>query len=234
MNWGGVVACILVVDDEVIVADLVARILTDVGHQVRVANSGREALQQVDSAPPDLVILDVVMPDMGGLEVCQSIRANPALASLPILFLTALAGQEDKLTGFALGADDYVTKPFDNRELIARVQAVLRRANLTKANLLQVGGLTLNMSTFEATNSKGTTLLTPVEFDLLCYLMERANKVVSPEQLLREVWRYPPGTGDPALVRRHIKNLREKLEPIPSRPRHIITVSRHGYIVRSN
>jgi DNA-binding response OmpR family regulator len=229
------VARILAVDDEIEVADLLSRILTELGHQVRVAHSGSEALQEIEAAPPDLVILDIVMPEMGGVEVCRRIRADSALASLPILFLTAMIEPEDKLAGFAVGADDYITKPFDTRELAARVQAILRRARPTATvGFLRAGELTLNLSTFEVSTPTGTFLLTPVEFGLLRYLMEHANQVIHPERLLREVWRYPPGTGDPALVRRHIKNLREKLEPTPAQPRYILTVSRHGYIVRSD
>jgi DNA-binding response OmpR family regulator len=147
--------------------------------------------------------------------------------------LTAKGKIEDKIEGFEAGADDYLTKPFDLRELELRVRALLRRSLPTEAPKipLQVGPLSLDPRTFELRVEGKVLLLTPVEFELLYYLMSHAGEVISTERLLREVWEYPPGTGDPNLVRAHIKNLRAKIEPSPDNPIYIKTVSRHGYLI---
>lgn len=198
-----------------------------------VAYSGAQALQLIQERPPDLVVLDIMMPRMDGIEVCQRIRALPNVASVPILFLTAKVKIDDKIEGFEAGADDYLTKPFDLRELELRVRALLRRSLPSEALKapLEAGALSLNPRTFELTVEGKTLLLTPVEFELLYYLISHAGEVVSTERLLQEVWEYPPGTGDPNLVRAHIKNIRAKIEPSPSDPIYVQTVSRHGYII---
>jgi two-component system response regulator RpaA len=226
-------ARILVVDDDRDVAGTIERTLRRKNHQVVVAYSGVQALQLIQGQRPDLVVLDIMMPRMDGIEVCQRIRALPNVASVPILFLTAKGKIEDKIEGFEAGADDYLTKPFDLRELELRVKALLRRSLPTEVPKvpLEVGSLSLDPRTFELSVENNILLLTPVEFELLYYLMRHAGEVISTERLLQEVWEYPPGTGDPNLVRAHIRNIRSKIEPAPDNPTHIKTISRHGYII---
>jgi DNA-binding response OmpR family regulator len=226
-------ARILVVDDDRDVAGTIERTLRRKDHQISVAYSGVQALQVIQGQRPDLVVLDIMMPRMDGIEVCQRIRALPNVASVPILFLTARGKIEDKIEGFEAGADDYLTKPFDLRELELRVKALLRRSLPTEVPKapLQVGSLSLDPRTFELSVDDEVLLLTPVEFELLYYLMRHAGEVISTERLLQEVWEYPPGTGDPNLVRAHIKNIRSKIEPAPNDPTYIKTISRHGYII---
>lgn len=226
-------ARILVVDDDRDVAGTIERTLKRKDHQVIVAYSGVQALQLIQGQRPDLVVLDIMMPRMDGIKVCQRIRALPNVASVPILFLTAKGKIEDKIVGFEAGADDYLTKPFDLRELDLRVKALLRRSLPTEAPKapLEIGSLSLDPRTFELNVEDEVLLLTPVEFELLYYLMRHAGEVVSTEKLLQEVWEYPPGTGDPNLVRAHIRNIRSKIEPVPDNPTYIKTISRHGYII---
>ncbi len=226
-------ANILVVDDDRDVAGTIERTLQRRNHQVTVAYSGAKALELIRDQRPDLVVLDIMMPRMDGIEVCERIRSLPDTASLPILFLTARSKIEDKVEGFEAGADDYLTKPFDLRELELRVRALLRRSMPSEAPkvVLQVGALSLDPRTFKLEVDGKVLLLTPVEFELLYYLMGNAGEVISTERLLQEVWEYPPGTGDPNLVRAHIKNLRSKIEPLPGDPTYIRTISRHGYII---
>ncbi len=228
-------ACIHVVDDEPDVVWAVERGLVRRGHQVVVAHSGLQALELVRRQRPDLIILDILMPGMDGLEVCRRLRTDPTLASVPILFLTAKGEIEDVIRGFEAGGDDYLSKPFDLRELYARVEALLRRSRplpgQERPSKLVVGDLSLDLRTFTLTVKGRTVQLTPVEFDLLLCLMSHAGEVFSSERLLQEVWGYPAGTGDPATVRWHIKNLRAKIEPDPSNPIYIKTIPRYGYTV---
>jgi DNA-binding response OmpR family regulator len=227
-------ASILVVDDNVDVADTIQRSLVNRGHQVTAVYNGVEALEVVRQKQPDLIILDVIMPHMDGMEVCRRLRQDAKLAHLPIIFLTAMDRLVDKIEGFEAGADDYLTKPFDIQELELRVRAVLRRSvppAHADPNVMNVGDLSLNCRTYEARAGSKVSLLTPIEFELLHFLMSNAGEVFSSERLLQEVWEYPPGTGDPALVRMHIKNIRDKIETEPGQPRFLRTVSRHGYTV---
>jgi len=227
-------ASILVVDDDIDVADTIHRSLINKGHSVKVVYNGVEALEAVKLNSPDLIVLDVIMPFMDGIEVCRRLRQDPQTTHIPIIFLTAMDRLDDKLEGFDAGADDYVTKPFDIQELEVRARAVLRRS-LTPAqaepDVLTVGDLSLNRRTYEARAGSRVSLLTPIEFELLHYLMSHAGDIFSSERLLQEVWEYPIGTGDPALVRMHIKNIRDKIENNPKRPRFLRTISRHGYTV---
>ena len=226
-------ARILVVDDDRDVAGTVERTLRRRDHEVVVAYSGAQALRLIQEQCPDLVVLDIMMPRMNGIEVCQRIRTFPNVASVPILFLTAKGKIEDKIEGFEAGADDYLTKPFDLRELELRVRALLRRSMPSEAPKapMEVGSLSLDPRTFKLNVDGHVLLLTPVEFELLYYLMKHAGEVISTEKLLQEVWEYPPGTGDPNLVRAHVKNIRAKIEPVPETPVFIRTISRHGYVV---
>lgn len=226
---------ILVVDDDEEVVGMVERSLRRQGHQVMTALNGTQAMQRLKLQRPDLMILDIMLPDIDGVEFCRRLRADPELALLPILFLTGRGQVDDKLRAFDAGGDDYVVKPFNIRELQARVQALLRRTQPTpgqKKEPLQAGPLTLDPYTFEVrVGDTKKALLTPTEFALLHYLMVHAGQVLSAEKLLQEVWKYPVGTGDPDLVRAHIRNLRTKIEPVPENPIYLRTVSRHGYTI---
>lgn len=225
-------ACILVVDDDEEVAGTVERSLSRKGHQVIAVYSGAQALESAQRQRPDLVVLDIIMPQMDGIEVCRRLRADPVTATVPILFLTAKGRIEDKIEGFEAGCDDYLAKPFDLTELELRVKALLRRSLPPPLEVpLRVGFLSLDPRTFRVSVEDKTILLTPVEYELLHYLMIHAGEAVSSERLLQEVWEYPPGTGDPNLVRAHIRNLRFKIEPAPNNPIYIQTIPRHGYIL---
>jgi two-component system, OmpR family, response regulator RpaA len=226
---------ILLVDDDEDVAKTIEMNLSQSGYQVIWASSGYEALQKSRRHTPNLVLLDIGMPDMDGIEVCRRLRANPASAAIPILFLTASGGIESKIAGFNAGADDYLVKPFDLQELNLRVKALLRRGKSPNApSILTSGPLSLDCHTFDLTLENKTVLLTPVEFELLYFLMSHAGQVFSAEQLLSEVWQYPPGTGSPELVRTHIKNLRNKIEPNPKDPLFIKTAGRFGYTLKTH
>lgn len=247
-------ARVLVVDDDLSVADAISRMLNRRGHETIVVHSGPDAIEAAHTQGPDLVVLDVVMPGMDGVEVCRRMRADPETAHLPILFLTARIMIEDKIKGFEAGADDYLTKPFAIQELELRVRALLRRAEMPSSemvspvehleetgstdkestDILIVGELTLNRRTFEVGAQDRWVALTPVEFDLLSHLMAHPGEIFSSERLLNRVWGYPTGTGDPALVRMHIRNLRAKIEPEGvDKPHYIQTVVRRGYTVRA-
>ena len=228
---------ILVVDDDHDVAESIQLALRRRGFQVRVAYSGVEALKLLRRNRPSLVVLDVMMPGMNGFDVCRRLRADERMADLPIIFLTARAQGRDRIEGLRAGADDYLCKPFYLEELILRVQAVLRRYELNTGEdhpeSLKVGDLELNSRTFVATTpDKGEVLLTPTEFDLLYHLMLHAGRVFSSDLLLQQVWDFPYDTGSTDLVRAHIKNLREKIEPDSRHPTYVVTIPRHGYVMR--
>ncbi len=224
---------VLVVDDDYTVVETVKRALIMEGYRVSVAHDGRDALQFARQDMPDLAIVDIVMPGMSGIELCQRLRTAPGLSAIPVLFLTAKQEITDKARGFSAGADDYLTKPFDLRELTMRVKALLRRAALTwqgsEPGELAVGKLRLDRRKFTVTTPEKSVLLTPVEFDLMSYLMSHPGQVFSPAKLLQAVWGYPPEVGSGDLVRVHIKNIREKIEPDPASPHYLRTVSHHGY-----
>lgn len=230
---------VLVIDDEKIVAGSIERTLRAHDFNVAVTTSGVEGLNSARRHRPDLVVLDVLMPGMDGFEVCRQIRADPLLAEMPILFLTARGKPEDRVLGLRAGADDYLTKPFNVDELILRIRAILRRmvakqipAAMT-SNKLNVRSLALDCESFTADNGNGPVPLTPVQFDLLYFLMSRPGEVFSPAKLLHDVWDYPFDAGSPDLVRVHVKNLREKIEPDPANPTYITTVPGHGYTIKS-
>jgi two-component system, OmpR family, response regulator RpaA len=224
---------ILVIDDDELVSRTLQRALKMYGYHVMVANSGTEGLQLARRHVPDLFILDIMMPGADGYQVCRQIRGDPMLSDLPVLFLTAKLKDEDKIEGFRAGADDYLTKPFNMEELQLRVKAIMRRI-VPKEPVLSTtdvvaGDVVLDTRSFQVTTPHGTALLTNVQFDLLYHLMSNADQVFNSQQLLQDVWDYPRDTGSPELVRAHIKNLREKIEPIPSEPRYIRTIQGHGY-----
>ena len=227
-------ATILVIDDDELVSRTLQRTLKIYGHHVMVANSGTEGLQLAHRHRPDMFVLDIMMPGADGYQVCRQIRGDPLLQDLPVLFLTARLKDEDKIEGFRAGADDYLTKPFNLEELNLRVKAIMRRVNPDKpeqedTSKVVAGDVVLDTRSFKVTTPHGTSLLTNVQFDLLYHLMSNADQVFNSQQLLQDVWDYPRDTGSPELVRAHIKNLREKIEPEPSKPIYIRTIQGHGY-----
>jgi two-component system, OmpR family, response regulator RpaA len=232
---------ILVIEDNPDSAELAYRALTVTGYEVRVTPSGAEGLTVAREWQPDLVVLDVIMSGMDGFEVCRQMRADPRLADLPILFLTALGQVEDRVEGLRAGADDYLAKPCNPDEFVLRVQAILRRVVVAQpagddepAGPLVRGDLVLDSQKFTIQSPRGTASLPPAQFELLGYLMNHIDEVISPARLLREVWNYPPNVGEPELVRVSIRRLREKIEPDPSRPIYLVTVPGHGYRLRGH
>jgi len=224
-------ARIMVVDDDENVLDIIMRALRRHDHAVIIARNGREAIDQLLVNRPDLVILDIVMPQVTGIRVCQYMRTSPALSSIPILFLTVKERIEDKIAGFEAGADDYLTKPFDLHELELRVKALLRHSGRgVPEGLLSVSGISVDPDTHHVQVHGDLVELTPVEFELLYFLVAHAGQAVSTERLLQEVWGYPAGTGNPSLVRMHVLNLRRKIETDPQNPVRLCTVPRHGYM----
>ncbi len=226
-------ALILVADDNQDLAKTIERALTREGHEVLTAHNGSTTLSMMQRHQPDAVVLDVVMPDMDGFDVCRQARTLPELAKIPILFLTVKQHIDDVLKGFTAGADDYMTKPFDLRELSARIDALLRRMDGGEpaTHEIKAGPLILDPTTHQVHVGDRIEQLTPREYDLLHYMMRRAGTIVSVERMLQDVWGYSPGAGDSDLVRAHIRNLRLKIEPDPSRPIHIKTVPRRGYLI---
>jgi two-component system phosphate regulon response regulator PhoB len=205
---------ILVVDDEPDLLELVRMSLRQAGFEVDTAETGRQALERMQRSAPDLVILDLMLPDLSGTEVCRRVRQDPALAELPVIMLTAKADEVDRVVGLELGADDYVTKPFSPRELTLRAQAVLRRRQTpgggSKAAVLERESLRLDPERHRCFVDGDEVELTAKEFSLLHGLMQRPGRVMTREQLLDAVW----GTDIAVTVRTidtHLKRLREKL-----------------------
>jgi len=225
---------ILVVDDDPEVAKSIEATLRR-HYQVFVVHSGIGAIKEARRHQPDLIVLDVVMPGMDGLETCRQLRIDPTLADIPILFLTALGRPEDRVAGFRAGADDYLTKPFNLEELQLRIKAILRRVSRSTPapteSQIKVSKLVLDKHSFCVTTAEKQSILTPVEFDLLYHLMTHPDEVFTSDRLLQEVWDYPSESGSPDLVRMHIKNLRRKIEVDPQRPEYILTIPRRGYTV---
>lgn len=228
-------ARILVVDDDPDVAKSIENSLRK-QYKVFVVYSGIEAIKEARRHPPDLIVLDVRMPDMDGLETCQQLRLDPALADIPILFLTALGRPEDRVAGLKAGGDDYLTKPFNLEELLLRIKAILRRSAKSApkpSSVIKIRDLKLDRNTYQVTTAKKQSKLTPIEFDLLYHLMMYSDEVFTSDRLLQEVWDYPSESGSPDLVRMHIKNLREKVEADPRNPEYIVTIPRRGYTIAS-
>ncbi|TYK50935.1 response regulator transcription factor [Actinomadura decatromicini] len=217
---------LLVVDDEATVRELLSAALRFAGFAVASAATGAEAVAAAESTPPDLVLLDIMLPDMDGFEVVRRLRAA---GPVPVLFLTARDRQSDKVTGLSLGADDYVTKPFDLEELIARIRAILRRTAGQAVVVLSVGDLELDAEGHQVTRAGRPVRISPTEFRLLRYLMENAGRVVSKTQILDQVWRYDFG-GDASIVDTYISYLRRKVDTVE--PKLIHTVHGVGYVMR--
>jgi DNA-binding response OmpR family regulator len=218
---------VLVVDDDETVRDVVRRYLELAGHEVTVAGDGEKALSLVAGAEPDLIVLDLMLPGIDGLEVCRRIRQYSAV---PVVMLTALGEEENRIAGLQLGADDYVTKPFSPRELALRVSSVLRRARSLPSSSQQVvadGDLMLEVGARKAVLRDAELGLTTREFDLLLFLMTNAGKAFSRTELLEKVWGWD--FGDQSTVTVHVRRLREKIELEPAKPVRITTVWGVGY-----
>jgi DNA-binding response OmpR family regulator len=221
---------ILVVEDDAAVTDVVRRYLVRDGHAVECVRDGHEALRRVDLAPPDLVVLDLTLPGMDGLEVCRRMRAR---WPIPVVMLTARGGETDRLIGFETGADDYVTKPFSPRELALRVRSVLRRASShglpsqLGSGTITDGELVVDLSVHEVRAGGKLIQLASREYDLLVFFMQNPRQAFTREQLLAEVWGWT--FGDTPTVTVHVRRLREKLEPDPTFPQRILTVWGVGY-----
>src|SRR5215831_16618634 len=219
---------VMIVEDEPDIRDLLTFHLERDGFQVARASTGTEALRQVRLTPPDLVILDLLLPEIDGLEVCRRLRADAATATLPIIMLTAKGDEVYRVVGLEIGADDYIVKPFSPKELIARVRAVLRRSRAPVASaLLVVGGIQLDGATHQAAAGGQPLTLTPKEFDLLRALLEARGRVLSREFLLDKVWGYArAGEIESRTVDVHVRRLRAKLGAEGER---ILTVKNVGY-----
>lgn len=228
---------VLVVDDEQSIVTLLQYNLKQSGFEVVTAYDGEEGLEKIFSEKPDIVVLDLMLPKMDGVEVCKSVRNEKN--QVPILMLTAKDDEFDKVLGLELGADDYMTKPFSPREVIARIKAILRRTNTIKTvedekdnKEIIIGKIKVLPEHFEAYRNDELLDLTPKEFELLIYLIERQGRVITREHMLNSVWNYE-FAGDSRIVDVHISHLREKLEDNPKQPQYIKTVRGLGYKLES-
>jgi two-component system response regulator RegX3 len=221
---------ILIIEDEPGLAESVRYALDSEGFAVTVAGTGVNGLEMARRSSPDLVLLDLMLPELSGLDVCRQIRSS---SDVPIIMLTAKDSEADKVTGLELGADDYMTKPFSMRELIARVRAHLRRSSRTgmlasSNEVLRGGPIELDIDAHVTRVAGAEVELRPKEFELLESLMRRKNRLAARHTLIDEVWG-PSYFGDTKTLDVHIKRLREKLEADSSKPRHIVTVRGLGY-----
>lgn len=222
-------ARVLIIEDDPTVGEVVARYLKREGYAVAVATDGAVGLQRALSEGPDLVVLDLMLPSLGGLEICRRLRAA---TPVPIIMLTARGAESDRVAGLEMGADDYVAKPFSPRELTARVKAVLRRSSGPvptpgEPATLAAGELQVDLRSHEVRLAGQLVALTAKEFDLLAYLMSHPRRAFRREALLQAVWGFT--TGDTSTVTVHIRRLRAKVEPDPSAPRYVCTVWGVGY-----
>ncbi len=224
---------ILVVDDDKQIVRLVRSYLEQAGYQVLTAYDGETALHAIRRERPDLVVLDLMLPDRDGWEITRIVRSDENLADLPIIMLTARVEDTDKIVGLELGADDYITKPFNPREVVARVRALLRRTagGPTPPQVLQTGELRMDLDRHAATLDGEPIDLTPTEFDLLKVLMENPGHAFTRLELIEQGLGYAYA-GMERTVDSHIKNLRKKIEPDPSDPTYIQTVYGVGYRLR--
>ncbi|MCS1352658.1 response regulator YycF [Mechercharimyces sp. CAU 1602] len=230
-------ARIMVVEDEKPIADIIQFNLSKEGYEVECIHDGQEALQKIMTHPPDLLLLDLMLPGADGIEICRQVRQK---YSLPIIIVTAKDSEVDKVLGLELGADDYVTKPFSNRELLARIKANLRRSSTssstgthpsTEADAIQVGELLIDEGRYTVKKEGALIDLTHREFELLLYMAKHAAQVLTREHLLQSVWGYDY-FGDVRTVDVTIRRLREKIEENPSHPQYIITRRGIGYTMR--
>jgi len=224
---GGAMKRILIVDDEEMIVRTVKAYLDREGFKTYTAYDGEEALRSFDEKGPDLIVLDLMLPKVSGIEVTRSIRSK---SSVPIIMLTAKAAEADRVVGLELGADDYVVKPFSPRELVARIRAVLRRyeGEGMEVERISISGLEIDLKTRELKVDGRDVELTPTEFDLLAYLARHPGQVFTRLQLLREVQGYTYDSFA-RTIDTHVKNLRRKIEDDPKNPRYILTVHGVGY-----
>jgi two-component system response regulator ResD len=220
-------ASVLVVDDDETVAQVVVSYLHRAGHEVEHVTDGAAALKAVEANTPDILVLDLMLPEVDGLEVCRRVRLTHP--DLPVIMLTALAEAEDRIAGLEVGADDYVTKPFSPRELVLRIESVLRRtgAGRQPARLLRAGSITVDRAARRAAKDGVELPLTVREIELLAFLLENPGVAFTREQLMREVWGWT--FGDQSTVTVHVRRLREKVEDDPTNPTLIKTVWGVGY-----
>ncbi|MCG0274708.1 MAG: response regulator transcription factor [Thermosediminibacteraceae bacterium] len=221
---------ILVVDDEPNIVELVKFNLENAGFKVITASDGQKAMELVQRENPDLIILDIMLPGIDGMEVCRSLRLKKATKDIPIILLTAKTGEIDKVLGLEMGADDYITKPFSPRELVARVKAVLRRTGKegSSEEVIKAGPIVIDVERHEVFVSGEKKDFTPKEFELLKLLASNPGKVFSREYLLENVWGYDY-LGDTRTVDVHIRHLRQKIEKNSEAPQYIKTVRGIGY-----
>jgi DNA-binding response OmpR family regulator len=218
---------ILVVEDDRDIAELIGHYLERAGHAVTLVGNGPDALVRARDRVPDVLILDLMLPGLDGLEVCRAMRSDPATADIPIIILTARAEEAERVSGLELGADDYVTKPFSPKELVARVHAQLRRRQrgADTSRVIEYGPLSVDLERHTVSDAGRTVHLTAKEFLLLRYLLEHRGRVLSRDLLLTDVWGYQY-TGGTRTVDVHIRRLREKLPVLADA---IITVKQFGY-----
>jgi DNA-binding response OmpR family regulator len=221
------VARILVVEDSPDIADLILRYLQRAGHTTDHLVSGGQVMRHVKTTPPDLVVLDLMLPDLDGLHVCQALRHDASTAAIPIIMLTARADEADRIHGLELGADDYVAKPFSPKELVARVAALLRRVTRPAATQkrLRYGAITIDLDRHVVRHGDREVKLTAKEFLFLQYLIEHRGRVLSRDLLLTDVWGYQY-TGGTRTVDVHVRRLREKLPMLATA---ITTIKQFGY-----
>ncbi|MGA9277063.1 response regulator transcription factor [Ilumatobacter sp.] len=220
---------VLVVDDEPTVREVVAGYLRRDGHQVAEAADGNRALELLEAEPPDLVVLDMMLPGVNGLDILRRVRAT---SQIPVIMLTARAEESDRVAGLELGADDYVVKPFSPRELAARVNGVLRRVGNKESaspQKIEFDGLSIDPLAREVRLGDEVIELTPKEFDVLAFLAASPRQVFSRAQVLEQVWQSSPDWQDPATVTVHVRRIRNKIEADPEKPRWISTVWGVGY-----
>jgi DNA-binding response OmpR family regulator len=225
---------ILVADDDPQILRLITRNLQLEGYDVLSAADGVQALEQIEARMPDLVVLDIMMPKMDGLAVCARVRE---FSSVPILMLTSLGQDQDKVRGLDAGADDYLTKPFSLDELFARVRAVLRRGQFSASDAgaglranSTIGELTIDYAQHTAFMASQELPLTPIEYRMLAYLAQNAGRVITQDQLLEHVWG-PEYLGESHMLQVNVNRLRRKLEPDPAHPRYIMTKVGVGYML---
>ena len=218
---------VLVVEDDRDIADLVGRYLEKSGFEVETLASGRDGLAAVMQRPPDVLVLDLMLPQMDGLEICRTVRANEKTANVPIIMLTARGEEAERVVGLEIGADDYLAKPFSPNELVARVRALLRRAHREPpaSGRLAYGPLFVDTGEHTVTSDGQAVTLTAKEFLLLEYLLKNRGRVLSRDRLLTDVWGYRY-TGGTRTVDVHVRRLREKL---PALAHAIVTVKQFGY-----
>lgn len=223
---------ILIVDDEPDIVDLVSYNLKKDGFRVTTASDGEAALHKIRKDKYDLVVLDLMLPGLQGVELCRIIRSDPKTADTPIIMLTAKGDEVDRVIGLESGADDYMTKPFSSRELIARIKAVLRRTGekTRTEKMIHLGNLLINLETHGVAKGKTSLELSATEFNLLVYLVERKGRVFSREQLVDAVWK-GEAFIEPRTVDVHVRRLRTQIEDDPSEPAYLKTRRGVGYYV---